>query len=184
MAGRVLRPADGKTKALMLDHSGTAKRLGFPTDDLPLELNDGKPRTGSAAQERDEPLPKPCPSCHYLKPAKVSKCPACGFKPERQSDVEVQDGMLTKLTRSKGKKVNDYGTKQEVYSMLLGVAQQRGYSNGWVSHKYRTLFDVWPRGLNDEPMPCSLAFSSWIRSQNIRWAKGQEKAKEGAYAPA
>ena len=44
MVGRVLRPAPGETKALLLDHSGSTARLGHPCDDLPLELDDGKPK--------------------------------------------------------------------------------------------------------------------------------------------
>lgn len=56
----------------MLDHSGTVKRLGFPTDDLPLELDDDTATTsGAKAPERKEPLPKACPSCKFMKPAKV-----------------------------------------------------------------------------------------------------------------
>ena len=48
MVGRVLRPAPGKTNALLLDHSGSTARLGHPCDDLPLELDDGKPRDASS----------------------------------------------------------------------------------------------------------------------------------------
>ncbi|MFA5266221.1 MAG: helicase-related protein, partial [Opitutaceae bacterium] len=36
MAGRALRPHHSKDKALILDHSGTVRKLGFPTDELPL----------------------------------------------------------------------------------------------------------------------------------------------------
>jgi DNA repair protein RadD len=58
MAGRVLRPAPGKERALLLDHSGSTARLGHPCDDLPLALDDGKPRTsGSKSTERRESLP-------------------------------------------------------------------------------------------------------------------------------
>ena len=44
MIGRVLRPHATKDRALVLDHSGTVHRLGFPTDDFPMELDDGKPK--------------------------------------------------------------------------------------------------------------------------------------------
>lgn len=172
MAGRVLRPADGKTRALMLDHSGTAKRLGFPTDDLPLELDDGKPRTGSAEKEKEEALPKECPTCHYLKPPKVLKCPACGFKPERQNDIEVAAGTLSKLQRKKAAEAQ-FGSKQAVFSMLVAYAQKKGWSRGAVSHKYRDIFGVWPQGLSHTPMEPSTELLSWLKSKQIRWAKSQ-----------
>ena len=102
MVGRVLRPAPGKTKALLLDHSGSTARLGHPCDDLPLFLDDGTPKAATKQQvERRESLPKPCPACSFMRPAGVHECPKCGFKPERQSDVLIADGELVKLERKK-----------------------------------------------------------------------------------
>ncbi len=102
MVGRVLRPADGKERALLLDHSGSTARLGHPCDDLPLELDDGRPKSASKQKaERREALPKPCPACKFMRPAGVHECPKCGFKPERQSDVATVEGELVKLDRKK-----------------------------------------------------------------------------------
>lgn len=36
--------------------------------------------------------------------------------------------------------------KESVYLRLLGVAAQRGFSDGWASHQYKREFGVWPRG--------------------------------------
>lgn len=168
MVGRVLRPAPGKSRALVLDHSGTVKRLGFPTDDLPLDLDDGKPRAEAKPRERNEPLPKACPSCSYMKPARTHKCPKCGFAPERQSEVAVGDGDLVRVAR---KAKAGPGEKQAVYSQLLAIAHARRYSSGWVGHKYREWFGVWPRGLNDcatDPTPEVLSF---VRRSAVRFAK-------------
>lgn len=178
MAGRVLRPHPGKERALLLDHSGTVLRLGFATDDLPLELDDGAARTSaSKKQERKASEPKPCPSCKYVRPAGVHECPSCGFAPKRQSDVEVADGELVKLNR-KAKKPGTKDTKQHFYSQLLHVANERGYSVGWVSHKYKDMFGVWPRGLNEVPAAPSTAVLLWLKSRQIRFAKAREKAQE------
>ncbi|MBS0348951.1 MAG: DEAD/DEAH box helicase [Proteobacteria bacterium] len=179
MVGRVLRPHPGKARALLLDHSGTVLRLGFATDDLPLELDDGKANTsGSKKQERKASEPKPCPSCKFVRPAGVHVCPKCGFAPTRQSDVEVADGELVRIDR-KTKKPAMKGTKQHVFSQLLFVARKRGYSSGWVSHKYREMFDVWPRGLREVEAAPTNELLSWLKSQQIRFAKGREKAQEG-----
>lgn len=179
MAGRVLRPFPGKERALILDHSGTVLRLGFPTDDLPLELDDGKANaSGTRRQERKASEPKPCPSCKYVRPAGVHQCPACGFEPQRQSDVEVADGELCKLDR-KAKKPATPDRKQHVYSQLLHVARNKGYLPGWVARRYRAMFGVWPRGMREVPATPTDELLSWLKSQQIRFAKGQQAQQEG-----
>lgn len=176
MVGRVLRPAPGKTHALLLDHSGSVERIGHPFDDLPLVLCDGNPNK-AGRQEREKPGPKPCPRCKSVKAAAVHECPKCGFKPERKSEVEVREGELKKLGRKTGKPVAP-DRKQHVYSQLLHVARARGYSSGWVAHKYRAMFSVWPRNMREVPATPSAELMSWLRAQQIRFAKGQQKQED------
>lgn len=171
MIGRVLRPHETKDRALVLDHSGTVQRLGFPTDDFPLELDDGKPK--DAKQEKpEESLPKKCPECHFMKPPKVSICPQCGFKASRQSEVEEIEGEL-QLIKKNGKKAK-VEDKQRVYSELLAIKLAKGYSDGWVSHKYRAYFGVWPKGLIDAAIEPSAEIKAFVTSQNIRFAKAKD----------
>lgn len=173
MVGRVLRIADGKKQALLLDHSGSAKRLGHPCDDLPLELDDGNPKkSGADKRERTEPLPKACPSCHYMKPAKVHACPACGFAPERQSDVLVVDGELVKMDRKKPIKRE---TGQWIYSQFLGYAESKGYKSGWAFHKYFEFTGKEARGLRQVSAAPTAELLGWIRSRQIATAKAQQK---------
>lgn len=168
MVGRVLRKFPGKSKAMLLDHSGTTARLGFPTDDLPLALDDGKPKTSGGGKTKER-LPTACPRCRYMKPPGVHACPACGFAPERRSDVEVQDGNLVKMERGKVKASR--AEKQAIYSGLLWIAAERGRKHGWVAHQYRERFGVWPSGLDDHPAPPAEELSKWVRSRDIRFAK-------------
>jgi superfamily II DNA or RNA helicase len=171
MIGRVLRPHETKEKALVLDHSGTTQRLGFPTDDLPLELDDGKPKDAKK-EKPEEALPKKCPECSFMKPPKVSICPKCGFKASRQNAIEEADGEL-QLIKKNGKKAK-IEDKQKVYSELLAMKLAKGYSDGWVAHKYKAYFGVWPRGLQDYAIEPSPEMKSWVTSQNIRFAKSKE----------
>lgn len=174
MVGRILRPAPGKTCALLLDHSGSVERIGHPFDDLPLELDDGKANTsGSRKEERKKSEPKPCPKCKFVRPAGVHVCPKCGFAPQRQSDVEVADGELVRVDR-KTKKPASPNRKQHVFSQLIFVARKRGYSSGWVSHKYREMFGVWPRGMREVEAAPTDELLSWLKSQQIRFAKSKE----------
>lgn len=173
MVGRVLRPADGKTRALLLDHSGSTSRLGHPCDDLPLALDDGKPKaSASEKKERAEPLPKACPSCSFMKPAKVHACPKCGFEPERQSDVLVGDGELVKVDRKKPIKRE---TGQWIYSQLLAYAETKGYKSGWAFHKYFEFTGKEARGLRQVGAVPTPEILGWIKSRQIAAAKAQQK---------
>jgi len=91
--------------------------------------------------------------------------------------VEVRDGELVKLDR-KTKKPATPDRKQHVYSQLLQVARNKGYPSGWVSHKYRAMFDVWPRGMRDVTATPTAELLSWLKSQQIAFAKAREKQQE------
>ena len=171
MVGRVLRPHDGKEKALVLDHSGTVKHLGFPTDDLPLELDDGKPKKASASKPKDK-LPKACPACSYMKTAHI--CPACGFAPEKQNTVETADGELVKQERKKPKAT--MAEKQQFFSELLGIQAMRGYSNGRIANIFREKFGVWPNAMERVACEPSKETKRYIQSRNIAYAKGMKHA--------
>ena len=174
MAGRVLRPHASKARALILDHSGSVTRLGFPTEEFPLELDDGTPRDAKGGQEeREAPLPKACPSCNYVKT--VHKCPVCGFEAERRANVDVRAGDLVQVTKkTKAPKME----KQEFYSQLLLVAAEKSYKPGWVSNKYREYFGVWPRGMEDVMAPAvSPEVAGFLKHLQIRAAKGGKHAR-------
>lgn len=175
MIGRGLRTAKGKDHCLILDHSDTTLRLGFVTDIKHDKLDDGVAKRTSS--ERPERLPKECPKCSFLKPAKVRVCPACGFQPEPKDAVEVQEGELYELTRGKKIKPSEVSLedKQKFYSELILHAQLRGYKTGWAAHAYRDRFKVWPANqLLDRPaVMISPATQSWITSRNIRKAKAK-----------
>jgi superfamily II DNA or RNA helicase len=179
--GRGLRRAVGKADCLILDHSDSTLNLGFVTDIHHDKLDDGKDRkvSSGARPEKSPKLPKECTSCHRLKPAGVHKCPSCGFAPERQTDIEPAQGELGRLG---GKQIKaDRDTKQKWWSMLLGHSEMKGYARGWAWHKYKDKFGVEPRGLDDSAATPDSQVSNWIRSTQIRWAKGKQK-REAAEA--
>jgi len=166
MMGRGLRTHSSKSNCLILDHGGNIERLGFPDDPLPTELcTKVKGVSSKDRREKEEPKPKACPKCKFLKPAQVHTCPSCGFTPERQADVKHTS---TKLERLKKSTIDD---KQSIYSQFLHYADQRGYTDGWAAHKYRAFYGVWPRGLSKDRKEPTSVVRGFITSENIRWAK-------------
>lgn len=176
IVGRALRTAPGKADALILDHSSTTQTLGFPTDIHHDLLDDGSPRRSSSrAQEKPTPLPKKCPKCTYLKPAGVHVCPSCGFAPERQSTIEAGQGELVQLRAPKKPKTVTRQEKQKFWSGLLWYCEDRGYSRGWASHKYREKFGVWPKEMHDISAPPDAVCRGFVTAGQIAYAKSKEK---------
>lgn len=184
--GRSLRTADGKTEAMILDHSDTHQRLGFVTDveDRHDALDDGRKRkaTGSERKERKDPLPKCCPSCTALMPVLSRSCPACGYEMPVHANVEEIDGQLeefagyrTPSRRSDEPSVKDQIRamgKEAVYGQLKWVMADKRRKKGWVDHTYRDIFDVWPKGISEAAMSApSPVLRSWLRHRDIAWAK-------------
>lgn len=184
MVGRGLRTADGKDHLLLLDHSDTTLRLGFVTDIHKTELDDGK--ATRAIAERPTPKPKECQSCHFLKPPKTIKCPACGFQPTPQNQVETANGELYELGRNKAVKPNETHPSeyQRWFSQFMRYAALRGYKKGWAFYAYQDKFRHPPPGwLSDRAADMiSPDVDSWIRSRNIRKAKSKEKYNFGRTA--
>jgi DNA repair protein RadD len=175
MIGRGLRTAEGKDDCLILDHSDNHTRLGFVTDIHHEELDDGKPKS-KAKPKQQEALPKKCPSCDFLKPAKERTCPACGFTPEPKCTVVHRDGELVELSDRRTAVAVSKGDKARFYQELKGYSANRGYNPGWIAHKFNEKFGHWPKGLQDlpavDPTPKTL---SWIKSRQIAYARSHAR---------
>ncbi|AUR88526.1 TMhelix containing protein [Vibrio phage 1.115.B._10N.222.49.B11] len=184
--GRGLRTAPGKKRCLIFDHSGSVHRLGFPDqieyDEL-ISDNDGmKEAQARKEQEKREKKPKECSKCNYMKPAGVYICPKCGHKPLAGEDVEVDD--TRELAQLNGKERQwTKAEKQSWYSMFLCHAQSKGFKDGWVSHKYKEKFGVWPKGLNRAAKAPSPEFNAYMKHLNIKFAKGKAKAQNNKNYP-
>jgi superfamily II DNA or RNA helicase len=184
MAGRVLRPFKDKPIATILDHAGVVRRLGFPWDDFSQELDDGNPKPVSEKKDAEEPLPKACPQCHFMKAPKTPLCPRCGFSTTKPNTVKNADGNLvpvTKGTKDKGpasKGVLTGMPRADFYQQLLYLANVRGYKDGWAAVKYKEVFGSWPNGISKTPMEASGVVLSWEHSQRIKWAKSRNRRQD------
>ena len=182
MVGRGLRIAEGKTDCLVFDHTDTVQdRLGFVEDIIPKVLDDGKHAVAGEREEKEKPLPKPCPACNLLKPAGVRKCENCGFECKPQAKVEVLDGELVELDSSKkfkGTVSRQYSMfeKQQFYEELLGIQQMKGYRTGWAIANYKEKFGVMPQGMSElraaPPSPTTLA---WVSMKLRKWRLEQRR---------
>ncbi len=145
-----------------------------------VALDDGRERQKADRKDKPEALPKECPACTFLKPAKAPKCPACGFKPEKQSDIQCEAGELVEMTPLRAKAKSD--EKAFVFGQLRVYGRRKGHKPGWAANQFRERFGVWPdrhKGAPDvEPTPEIL---NWIKSRQIAFA---HRRKEPTYAVA
>jgi len=182
IVGRGLRTdsASGKTDCIILDHSNTALSLGRP-DEIHYE-DFVSARAATAAEkrkkEKEKKKPRLCPCCKFVLLPKESDCPSCGFTfPPPVSNVKIEDGRLAELGLSgKLSKALIFDEKQEFYSGLLWIAEDRGYSQGWCAHTYKKKFGVWPRGLNNKPSFPNATVFNYVKYLNIMWAKSKNRA--------
>lgn len=172
--GRVMRSYPGKDSAIWLDHSGNYLRFQEDWDELYQEgvheLADGKEKVKKEKSEKEKEQSK-CPACNALWVGRSANCAVCGYHRPFTSLIQAVPGEMEEL---EGAPTRDM--KQSWYSQLRTIAADRGYSDGWVSHKYRVKFGVWPRGLDDVNTPVSTEVARWERSRCIAWAKSKKRA--------
>src|SRR5262249_45471462 len=98
-----------------------------------------------------------------------------GFKPSPPPRyVATVDADLGLATRN--------GTVRQHYSpaeqlmwrqMLTAIANERGYKAGWVSHKFKEKFGVWPPFGSVKPVPPIGEVVAWVQSRQIAYAKAK-----------
>ena len=143
--GRVLRPAPGKTEALVIDHSGAVEEHGFADDDIPWSLDDResvKERKDRLKKEKSEPKEITCPTCKTVFKGRRA-CPSCGYElvPMGQA-VPVHEADLKEV--KKANRDTDWEDKVAFMKGLRAYARQKGFKEGWAAHAYKQKFGVWP----------------------------------------
>lgn len=134
--GRALRPSEGKTEAIILDHAGNSLTHGLPDDDRVWTLEDREKRKRTEAAEVKV---RNCTECFYVyRPA--PKCPQCGHVPPVQTrEIEVVEGTLQEVRnivderRQRGKEEYACVTLED----WQRLAARRGYKPGWALMRFR-----------------------------------------------
>lgn len=136
--GRSLRPAPGKTAALILDHVGNYERFGLPDDDRAWSL-DGR----SARDNKKEAgvSIKVCPKCFAAQIVGRPSCKFCGFVFAVQPrEVEEKEGELSEVNIAllRQKRAREQGTAESLEE-LTAIGVHRGYRfpRRWAHHVFQ-----------------------------------------------
>jgi DNA repair protein RadD len=96
--GRALRPAPGKTQALLFDHANNSKMHGLPDADRTWSLEGRKTKSRGG----DGPPTKQCPLCFAWVSGAASICRHCNYKFATQArEIEQVEGELSPVERQR-----------------------------------------------------------------------------------
>jgi superfamily II DNA or RNA helicase len=174
MLGRGLRPAEGKSDCLVLDHSGAVHEHGFATDPRHWTLH-GKYALESPTSSpslREESKQIDCPECSAVFSG-TRTCPECGYVlVPKGREVKTMDGELVEIGAGLPAKEID---RRQFYGELRGYCVERRYKEGFAAHKFKDRFGVFPPyEWHDLPiLDPTIQTRRWIKSRNIAWAKSQ-----------
>lgn len=137
--GRALRPAPGKTTAIILDHVGNCERFGLPDEDRiwSLEGREGRRR----ANDQEATSIRICPRCFAAQIQGRPLCKFCGYvfesKPREVPEKEGELGEVD-LELLRQKRAREQG-HAETLEELTAIGIQRGYRfpRRWAHHVFQ-----------------------------------------------
>ena len=181
MVGRVLRPAPGKTNAIILDHSGAVFRHGFVEDHVEWQLDPDKrsvsPNHVAGNKRGYSSRLLECSQCRAIRVA-GERCQHCGYLPQRRgnaADFVHGDLALVDRQHRTAQAISDPNERMRWHAELTWIAAKHAYKAGWAAHMFREKFGTWPATRHIRPMQPSPEVLSWVRSRNIAFAKAKAK---------
>jgi DNA repair protein RadD len=138
--GRALRPSEGKTAAIILDHVGNVLTHGLPEEYREWSL-DGEAKRKKKKKDQEATIRvTQCMKCYAVhEPAPV--CPHCGHIHEVKTKAPEQiEGELSQITEEqkaamKRERVKEVA-KARTLEELERLAEARGYKKGWAKYVY------------------------------------------------
>ena len=140
MCGRALRPAPGKSRALLVDLCGCVHEHGWPTEDRDYSLD------GTPIRRRGEKKPvvwqcRGCGRCYQAAPAD-RRCPACGVRLPEPKQIAVARRRLARQERAAHASPEE---RAAALARFRSIAAERGYKPGWAAVQFKARFGHWPR---------------------------------------
>ncbi len=186
MHGRIRRsdPDNPDKIGLVHDHGDNWSRYAHPdTYEAEFTKLDKNEKKEAEEKEKESSVKMTeCPECGYY--IKGKRCMFCGHTLKKYTEwvdgevISYEDGKMVEIIKKEAIKQKDNKkqfTKQNYYSMLLTHTHDKGYKDGWASHKYRSYFGVWPRGLNHGLMTRTPEFLNYMKYLNIQRGKANAK---------
>lgn len=173
MVGRIMRSAEGKVGATVLDHAGNHHVHGFCTRRIEYSL-DGTKKAGES-----EPLGlRRCRECGLFYEPTLFACPACGWTP---TAAEYQEKDRPAYRPGKLSEFNDgdHTYRAQVWIMLEAERMAAGYKEGWSAYRFKERFGVMPAVVDGELIDKVKVTMDQKRTVHLHYL---EVAKEKGYS--
>lgn len=141
MAGRALRTAPGKDRAIICDHAANAFTHGLPDDEREWSLEGRTKKKPGAVNDDADPV-RQCMDCYRVYPSTLKACPGCGATMSTTPrEIKQREGELVRLEKealkariaeekkraAAARKTEEKACQSEADFRALAVA--RGYDN-------------------------------------------------------
>ena len=149
MIGRIMRSAEGKDGAVVLDHTENSLRHGLVTDDREWSLDDTKKRKPPSGAL----VIRTCRECYLVVSAACHVCPGCGsvFRVETVLPKETPGELVRQESfwedvarRAKSMHAASQTFQGGAYRALLATARMKGRREGWAAYVFKARFHRWP----------------------------------------
>jgi DNA repair protein RadD len=176
-AGRVLRPFEGKSDALLLDHAANTVRHGRPEDFVPPSVLSEIDRHSDRKRKDARADVAACSVCGAVYPAASRACPDCGHLRVRKTAVVVVDGELRRVDVDEHPEAAEGPTASEVrdfYRMMSWACASRGWKRGRAYYltlrrfRLRDGYRLPSDWSLDDPLPPDEAADRWLTNENRR----------------
>lgn len=192
--GRIMRSADGKLGATVLDHAGNHLRHGWVTQRIDYSLDDKIQKGGVKGASPG----KVCRECYAFNDLNASECDVCGApfaSAPGGREIEQVDGELEELRHASRV---PFAELQAAWRDIETRRLYLGYREGWAAHQFHNRFGAWPTLAGRELVDPSSAgteqrltvYLQLVRTAKERgftkahgWAAHQFKAKFGDWPP-
>jgi superfamily II DNA or RNA helicase len=177
MAGRVLRPSEGKDHALLLDHAGAVLRHGWPDEDREWVLEETKKQKDveeDAEREGKRRSRHLCPDCHCLFYGRMD-CPNCGrvLRPFDRPSDKAKAGILTEVDRKKAQMTEEQ--KQRLWTSCLYRCLNTGKKVAVAAHMYKSHAGELPWESRPRPEPLPVGRENWQKQVRDVWPEFGKK---------
>lgn len=137
MVGRVLRPAPGKSRALLIDLPGASWHpdIGLPDEEREYKLD------GSGIVSKQKTPFRQCLSCGHLSPSGAQECDSCGAVfPAPELVPQVKGAKLEKVDRVQFTRERAV----QYIQALERIRSEKNYKPGWVPVQFKIKFGSYP----------------------------------------
>jgi superfamily II DNA or RNA helicase len=182
MLGRVMRTSEGKTEAIVLDHSGNVARFWNACNELfengVTELDDGKKKEKPKAKDQDEEKEMvKCPQCRAMHMPRPS-CPCCGHEYPRKKAIEHVPGTLKELVATGNPTLMKKMLWPQVCALVLETTPDFDRAQRRAQAIYHELTGTFAMGRVETTTPEAPTpeLRNKVKANQIRFIKGKQAA--------